>query len=94
MDFTQQKLTKAEWEAIEVRLPEKELEILKLVYDYSTSEKVTKTVIPHLILGSISSSLMLITLKNINYLLKTKFFPTSIKNYFYKWNTIVEFSKN
>jgi len=33
MDFSQKKLTKAEWEAIEVRLPEKEIEILKLVYN-------------------------------------------------------------
>lgn len=33
MDFTQNKLTKAEWESIEVRLPQHELEILKLVYD-------------------------------------------------------------
>lgn len=33
MDFSQNKLTKAEWESIEVRLPENELEILKLVYD-------------------------------------------------------------
>ena len=31
MDFSQKKLTKAEWEAIEVPLPKNEQEIFKLV---------------------------------------------------------------
>ena len=33
MDFAQKKLTKSEWESIEVRLPQKELDILNLVYE-------------------------------------------------------------
>ena len=37
MDLTQRKLTKEEWESLEVPLPEKEMKILKMIHDSFTN---------------------------------------------------------